>query len=88
MNTTKSEERTMSTYQIEFTDTFGGDPNYSWVQRESFEAPEGATCRTLVRRGKAALNMTGRHVTCDFGDSIELRFPGECTVAFISRIEA
>lgn len=27
------------TYNVEHTDTFAGEANYSWVVRKSFEAP-------------------------------------------------
>jgi hypothetical protein len=27
-------------FQLEITDTFGGEANYSWVRRESFTMPE------------------------------------------------
>lgn len=29
-----------STYQAEYTDTFGGEANYSWVTRREFAMPE------------------------------------------------
>lgn len=63
------------TYQIEYTDTFGGEANYSWVRRETVHMPElthygydGATNyvranrvyqRELMRRAKAAVGLTG-----------------------------
>ncbi len=28
------------TYQAEYTDTFGGEANYCWVQRHKFQMPE------------------------------------------------
>ena len=71
-------------YEIEFTDTFGGEPNYSWVRRAKFHAPENAGRPLLIRRAKRALGLTGRHIASDYGDVIELRFPGACVVAFIS----
>lgn len=74
-------------YEIELTDTFGGEANYSWVRRGRFHAPDNAGRALLVRRGKKALNLTRRHVAHDYGDTIELRFPGACVVAFISHKE-
>jgi hypothetical protein len=29
-----------NTYQIEYTDTFGGEANYSWVRRAKVTMPE------------------------------------------------
>ncbi len=62
-------------YDVEYTDTFAGEANYSWVRRATIEMPElthygydGATnyCkankiyrRELMRRAKAAVGLTG-----------------------------
>lgn len=62
-------------YQIEYTDTFCGEANYSWVIRETIHMPEltaygydGGTNyaaankryeRELMRRAKAAVGLTG-----------------------------
>lgn len=62
-------------YQIEYTDTFAGDANYSWVKRASVNMPElthygydGGTNyakankiyqRELMRKAKAAVGLTG-----------------------------
>lgn len=71
----------------EHTDTFGGDANYSWVTRRTFEAPENATTALLVRRAKRALDITGRHKTEEWGETIAIRPAGECTIVFISAID-
>ena len=63
------------THSIEYTDTFGGEANYSWVRRASVAMPElthygydGGTNyakaskvynRELMRRAKAAIGLTG-----------------------------
>jgi len=71
-------------FQIELTDTFGGGANYLWVRRAEFEAPEDASDRLLVRRGKRALGISDqRHKTEQWGETIALQFPGQCIVAFI-----
>ncbi len=65
----------MSIYDIEYTDTYGGEANYSWVRRTSITMPElthygydgGANYvkasrvfkRELMRRAKAAFGLTG-----------------------------
>lgn len=65
----------MHTYDIELTDTFGGEANYSWVRRETVSMPElthygydGATNytkankvyrRELMKAAKAAVGLTG-----------------------------
>lgn len=68
----------------EYTDTFGGEANYSWVRRAEFEAPADASQRVIVTAGKAALGLTGvRCETVDCGDWFQLRPIGSCTVAFL-----
>ena len=63
------------TYNIEYTDTFSGNANYSWVKRASVTMPEltyygydGSTNyarankifkRELMKRAKAQLGLTG-----------------------------
>lgn len=62
-------------YEIEYTDTFGGDPNYSWVKRATVTMPElthygydGGTnyCkahkafkRALMKKAKATMGLSG-----------------------------
>jgi len=64
-----------NSYNVEFTDTFGGEPNYSWVKRARITMPEltafgydGGTNyvaanrrfnRELMKRAKAAMGLTG-----------------------------
>lgn len=65
----------MNKYMVEYTDTFGGEANYSWVRRETITMPEltrygfdgghgyvranKAYDRELMRRAKAAVGLTG-----------------------------
>jgi hypothetical protein len=75
----------MTTIDFEYTDTFGGDANYSWVHRESAELPADISDRALVRRAKAWAGLTG--VRCrvkNYGDMIFIYPPGMCTVLSIS----
>lgn len=74
-------------YKIEVTDTFGGEANYSWVRRETLDAPATLSRRALVRRAKALIGWTG--VRCDVAgsdtsDTVEIRPRGACVVAFIT----
>ena len=71
-------------YDIEMTDTFGGEANYCWVRRATIEAPATATSQMLVRRAKRALGITGRHRTTDWGDLIRLDLPNACICVFIT----
>ena len=75
-------------YQVEYTDTFGGEANYSWVHRHVIEAPDTISNTALMRRAKALVGLTGvKGRTCDFGDTIEFRPYRACTVLFVSYID-
>ena len=66
----------MNTYSVEYTDTFAGEANYSWVRRATVSVPElthygydgssGFTKaskraeRELMRKAKAAVGLTGQ----------------------------
>lgn len=78
----------MAQYQVEHTDTFSGEANYSWVIRETFEAPNNASNALLIRRAKALIGESGnRHYVTDFGDEIWLDYPGRPIRTFIIFIE-
>jgi hypothetical protein len=71
-------------WNLELTDTFGGEANYCWCRRETIELPDTATDRQIITAAKAALGLTG--VRCrrfDHGEGFELRPIGSCTVAFV-----
>ena len=71
-----------NTYNVEITDTFGGEANYSWVKRQTITMPEltyygydGAATymkanakyrRALVRKVKALAGWTGQR--CEVND--------------------
>lgn len=71
-------------YQLEITDTFGGEANYSWVRRHTFDKPATASRRSIVRRAKALAGWT--NVPCivdDYGDLISIKPRGVCMVAHV-----
>jgi len=87
-------------YEFEYTDTFAGEANYSWVRRGKVSMPElthygydgsqgyaranRIEKRELMRKVKAQLGLTGiRGIRSDYGDTIEFRPYGCCTVLFI-----
>lgn len=90
-------------YNVELTDTFAGEANYCWVRRASVSVPEWtafsdfdgngrrepkAYQRTVMRRAKAAVGMTGaRGVTERVGDGYEFRPYGACVVLFVTWAE-
>lgn len=66
----------------EYTDTFGGEANYSWVKRGTVEA---GSVLGVIRRVKSVLGLQGVRCTkTDFGDSITLKPSGMCTALFIN----
>ena len=72
----------------EYTDTFGGESNYSWVRRGELDVPEKTSDLAVVRRVKKELGLTGsRFARLEKynGDTIALWHPDHaCTVLFIS----
>lgn len=69
------------TIEAEYTDTFGGEPNYCWVRRATLEMPQGSSDQAISRRLKKALGITGlRGVMYRHGDSWEFRPYGLATV--------
>lgn len=71
--------------QFEYTDTFAGEANYSWVRRAEVELPDNASRLAVVRKAKqwAGINGTRARVT-DYGDLLEIRPAGICAVLFVS----
>ena len=73
-------------WNIEITDTFGGEANYCWVKR--------GTTKANSRRGRieAAKKLAGWNGWCrvqvlDFGDMLEIRptqSSGVCQIAFVT----
>ena len=80
------------TYNVEYTDTSGGEANYSWVRRETISvtpatygdaASRRKMDRRIMRLAKAAVGLTGvRGVTESYGDVFRFRPYGSCTVMF------
>lgn len=76
----------MTIWHMEYTDTFGGEANYSWVRRESFEMPDAASDLAVMRRAKLAAGLSGCRGKRDSynGDTLEFRPYGSCTVMFVT----
>ena len=73
----------MVTWDIEVTDTFGGQANYSWVDRYVVRTPGDISDLALVRRIKSVAGYSGiRGRTWVAGDFVEIRFPSRCIVIF------
>ena len=73
----------MVTWDIEVTDTFGGEANYCWVERSKLRVPGGISYLALVRRIKSVTGYSGiRGRTYVSGDFVQIRFPSRCIVIF------
>lgn len=91
----------MNQYQIEITDTFSGEANYSWVKRETITMPEltrygydGVTNyvkanksyrRQLVRKAKAVAGWTGWR--CNVEDYGDMIRIEPCGVCMVAFVE-
>lgn len=76
-------------YQLEYTDTFGGEANYCWVNRAWIADREPVMSRrSLVRAAKAWAGLTGvRCDTSDMGDLVTIRPHSMATVLFVAWTE-
>lgn len=77
-------------WQVEYTDTFGGEANYSWVHRATLvdeDAPP-LTNRQVALKAKAAVGLTGvRGRSYWHGDEYEFRPYRACTILFARYVE-
>ena len=72
--------------QIEYTDTFGGEANYSWCHR--WHSRDVMSAWAEIRLAKSLCGLTG--VRCrkvNLGETIALYPAGMCRVVFISYAE-
>ena len=90
----------MHRYNVEYTDTFGGEANYCWVERANIAVAEWPCYkgfdgngrieprgyqRAVMRKAKAAVGLTGvKGRTTSFGDGYEFRPYGLAAVLFVN----
>lgn len=75
----------LTKYQVEVTDTFSGEANYSWVHRYTIECKPGVS---PVRKAKKAAGWENvRCSTMNDGDFISLVPAGMCQIMFINYVE-
>lgn len=74
MKTGKAETMGMHQYQFEYTDTFGGDANYSWVKRGIVSVPElvhygytGGADGSYSKADKAQMREVMRKIKAEIG---------------------
>ena len=74
----------MHTYDVEYTDTFSGEANYSWARRTTIAARSDIAA---VRAAKAFAGLSGMRCSRDeYHGAISLRPVGCCTVLFITQV--
>lgn len=71
-------------FEATYTDTFGGEANFAWGRRATFDAPDTAKDSLLIRRAKSALGIVGRHKWSIPGERADMI--GECTCIFIEEV--
>ena len=72
-------------FNVEYTDTFGGEANYCWVRRRLVTVKEKASDAQVKRAAKKALGLTGvKGEWLDHGDEFTFHPRGMCTVLFVS----
>lgn len=77
----------MSKFTVEYTDTFGGEANYTWVRRIEFDVKTN-TNRAILRKAKALMGLSNvRGRTEDCGDMLRFKPYGSCTILFITYSE-
>lgn len=75
-------------FQVEMTDTFGGEANYSWVKRASFNYADDVSDLALVRRVKRWAGISRLKCTVDnFGDMIAIKPVRSPVVVFINSVQ-
>ena len=70
---------------VEVTDTYGGEANYSWVQRDVVQIPDNASDLAIVRKAKSIAGYTNiRCQVSNYGDEIVLDPRGHCVRIFVT----
>lgn len=70
-------------WNVEYTDTFGGEPNYCWVRRQEIENTEDtAKLKRLAKKSVGIAGLPGRWY--DNGDYYEFRPYRMCTILILS----
>lgn len=86
IQTISSDSNKASTYSVEFTDTFGGEANYCWVDRFTVEATNIKQAITKAKQHRYCAPIP-KHSLSDYGDSVRIDIKGKCVCAFIELVE-
>lgn len=70
-------------YNVEFTDTYGEDANYTWVDRCKVDACNIGHAITLAKQHRYHSPIP-RHKRSGDGDNVRIDIVGACVCAFIA----
>lgn len=74
----------MAIFDIEYTDTFGGEANYCWVDRYTIRVDSDSR-GAVMRAAKKAAGLAGvRGRTVEYGDMFDFRPYRSATVLFVT----
>lgn len=77
----------MTKFTAEYTDTFGGEANYCWVKRTTFDVKTNSN-RAILRKAKALMGLSNvRGTVEDYGDMLKFTPYRSCTVLFVTYTE-
>jgi hypothetical protein len=63
--------------KVEMTDTYGGETNYSWVERK--DDNDSNSLKQAITRFKKSLGIKVKHkITCESGDFRAVDLQGHC----------
>lgn len=72
-------------WRVTHTDTFGGEANFSWVNKWDFPGEKPPSIRAV----KKLTGLTGiRCVVEDMGEGISIKPRGLCQIVFVDWMEA
>lgn len=70
-------------YFAEYTDTFGGEPNYCWARRAYVESAD--TIESAMREARAEFGLSGTRgdIVAKFGDETHWKPRRSCTILMV-----
>ena len=75
----------MTKWDIEYTDTFCGESNYSWVKRAVINLPDDADDAKIKRAAKKEIGISGMGGRWEsYGEAFTFHPYNSCTVLFVN----
>jgi hypothetical protein len=71
----------MNNYDIEITDTFGGQSNYSWVERLQVKSK---SMQGAITKAAKHFGYKGFRLNSYCGDFASYKLQGACIIAFVT----